>query len=464
MPEIDVILQAAHEASIRSLLTEGAGAEAAAYMLFGVADIQLDPWTAQPRRRCISHAFRPIEDRERISASQVHVTWSTDGYMRLLGDAVRQGLIPAIVHTHPGGLAAFSEQDSRNEAELARTAELKGAKGLISIVLGGNGQIAVRIWRGPAAVTGHLRVLHSGPTLALTRPNTLSSSDAFLDRQSRLFGEAGSAMVQAFRCGVAGGGGTGSGLLPLLMRLGVRQAVLWDKDHIDLTNLNRVHGSRHSDVVQCISKIDIHLRNVEEAGLGMHLVAMKSYAGDPETWDALRACDVIFCCTDDHAGRLFLNRFARFYGIPVIDVGLAMQRRPDGEYDLFSRVSTLVAGHPCLICGEFINSQRAREENLRRRDADAYERLKAEAYVLGEGNPSPAVVTFTTEAAAMAVNEWLAGVTRFRRDGMTPTRIRRFHAGDDRIPLIKSREGCIACDASSTLGIGDVEPFLDMVA
>lgn len=299
--------------------------------------------------------------------------------------------------------------------------------------------------------------------LSLTRPNLPPRSDAYLDRQARLFGEASSSMVQEFRCGIAGGGGTGSALLPLLMRLGIRQAAMWDKDHIDLTNLNRVHGSRRSDVAQGMSKIEMHRRNVDEAGLGMDLVTLSAYAGDPETWDALKACDVIFCCTDDHAGRLFLNRFARFYGIPVIDVGLAMQRRHDGEYDLFARVSTLVAGHPCLICGEFINSRRAREENLRRRDLAAYERLKAEAYVLGEGDPSPAVVTFTTEAAAMAVNEWLAGVTRFRTTGMTPTRIRRFHAGDDRIPMIRSRGGCVACDEPSTLGIGDVEPFLDMV-
>lgn len=463
MQNVDLILQAPHEALIRSLLLEGTGSEAAAYMLFGIAEVARDPWTNNPRSRCVSHAFKPIEDGALVSASQVHVTWATDGYMNLLGEAVRRKLIPAIVHTHPGGVAQFSPQDDWNEAELARTAEIKGVKGLVSIVVAGNGQIAARLWRGPGNVTDSLRILHSGPMLSLTRPASTVKPDAFLDRQVRLFGDAGSSAIQAFRCGIAGGGGTGSALLPLLMRLGVRQAVLFDKDHIDLTNLNRVHGSRCSDVDSGITKNEMHRRNVDETGLGMHLVTIDAFAGDPETWGALRACDIVFCCTDDHAGRLFLNRFARFYGIPVIDVGLAMQRRPDGEYDLFARTSTLVAGHPCLVCGEFINSVRAREENLRRRDQTAYERLKAEAYVLGEGDPSPAVVTFTTEAAAMAVNEWLAAATGFRRGGMIPTRIRRFHAGDDRIPLVQSRQGCQTCDAPETLGIGDVEPFLDMV-
>lgn len=166
----------------------------------------------------------------------------------------------------------------------------------------------------------------------------------------------------------------------------------------------------------------------------------------------------------DHAGRLFLNRFTRFYGIPVIDVGLAMQRRTDTAYDLFARVSTLVPGHPCLLCGGYVDPPRAREEVIRRDDPDAYERLKEEAYVLGEGDPSPAVVTFTTEAAAMAVNEWLAGVTGLAgAAGMVPTRMRRFHARDERRPLVEVRSDCPCCDAAQTLGRGDVQPFLDMV-
>ena len=167
----------------------------------------------------------------------------------------------------------------------------------------------------------------------------------------------------------------------------------------------------------------------------------------------------------DHAGRLFLNRFARFYGIPVIDVGLAMQRRTDTAYDLFARVSTLVPGHPCLLCGGYVDPRRAREEAMRRDDPDAYERLKEEAYVLGEGDPSPAVVTFTTEAAAMAVNEWLAGVTGLAGEaGMVPTRMRRFHARDERRPFVEPRPDCPCCSQAATLGRGDMQPFLDMVS
>jgi molybdopterin/thiamine biosynthesis adenylyltransferase len=462
IPDIDLILIEPHEAAVRSLLDEGAGVEAAGYLLFGVADIAADPWTGNPRRRFISHAFHAIDATARVSASSTHVTWTTDGFMRLLGESVDKGLVPAIVHTHPDGEAAFSVQDDRNEAELARTAEIKGALGLISIVISGDGAVAARFWQGSDRVTNLLRVFHSGARLSISC-GVGFDAPAYLDRQIRLFGENTTDMIRQIRCGIAGGGATGSATLPLLMRLGVQNAVMFDRDLVELTNLNRLHGACMRDADECAKKIDVHHRMTVETGLGINLVTMDAWAGDPETWDALKACDVIFSCTDDHAGRLFLNRFARYYGIPVIDMGLAIQRRMDGNYDLFGRVSTLVAGHPCLLCSGHIDPRRAREEKLQRHDPEGYERLKAEAYVLGEGNPSPAVVTFTSETAAMAVNELLVGITNYRPGGMAATHTRRFHAGDDRFSHTSISQGCPACGRLETLGRGDIDPFLDMV-
>lgn len=463
MAALDLILLDPHEAQIRSLLTAGAGSERSAYMLFGIADIQVDPWTHQPRRRLVSHHFQAINGNDLVSASARHVTWQTDGFMHLLNEAKVKGLVPALVHTHPEGQAKFSEQDDRNEAELARTALLKGMPGLISVVIAGNGDIAARIWTQTEKAEDIGRILHVGPRLHLS--GLRGTPADFLDRQIRLFGKEASRQVAGFRCGIAGGGATGSAVLPLLLRLGVQEAVQFDKDIVDETNLNRLHGARRSDVDAKLPKTAIHARTVEESGLGMTLVSVDAWAGHPGTWDALKACDVIFCCTDDHAGRLFLNRFARFYGIPVIDVGLAMQRRTNKAYDLFARVSTLVPGHPCLLCGGYVDPRRAREEAMRRDDPAAYERLKEEAYVLGEGDPSPAVVTFTTEAAAMAVNEWLAGVTGLAGEaGLVATRMRRFHARDERRPFVESQPDCPCCNQPATLGRADKQPFLDVVS
>ena len=84
---------------------------------------------------------------------------------------------------------------------------------------------------------------------------------------------------------------------------------------------------------------------------------------------------------------------------------ISVKNDPPEIQDLQGRISYLFPGSDCLLTKGVINTDLAYSENLKRNSPDRYESLKEEAYVLGEGDPSPAVVTFTTEAAAMAVNE-----------------------------------------------------------
>lgn len=104
---LDITLLTSHEAALRALLYREDGSEAAAYVLFGKAEINEDPWSKQSRIRLISHEVVPILPDEVISSSSVHVTWSTKGFMRLLGIAQERNLIPALVHTHPRAGAFF---------------------------------------------------------------------------------------------------------------------------------------------------------------------------------------------------------------------------------------------------------------------------------------------------------------------------------------------------------------------
>ena len=52
---LDIILLESHEAALRALLHRENGTEAAAYVLFGKAEIAADPWCKQARIRLISH-------------------------------------------------------------------------------------------------------------------------------------------------------------------------------------------------------------------------------------------------------------------------------------------------------------------------------------------------------------------------------------------------------------------------
>lgn len=462
---LDIILLESHEATLRALLHRENGSEAAAYVLFGKAEIVADPWSNQPRTRLISHEVVPITSDEMVSSSSTHVTWSTQGFMRLLGLAQHRNLIPGLVHTHPGANAFFSDQDDRNEAELARTTFNKGAQGLASMVFGQHDAIAGRLWTSANASTQASSISIVGSQIKIWREDAGQEDTAFLARQAALFGKEFNPIVRALRVGVIGCGGTGSAVVSLLTRLGVGHLALMDKDTIDTTNLNRVHGSRAADVPSKLPKVDILAREIEAFGLGNRVVTRRAWVGDPSLRDVLRSCDVLFGCTDDNQGRLTLNRLAHFYGIPLIDVGLRMRSAKSGvEYDMTGRVTTIRPGNPCLMCLGVVSAQRAAAEGLQRSDPMEFERRKAEAYVEGGGDPAPAVVTFTTSIACAAVDELIQGLTGFRGPGgMAHNRIRRFDRVEDRTMTCRPVHTCPVCGTEATWGRGDMNPFLGVI-
>ena len=175
-------------------------------------------------------------------------------------------------------------------------------------------------------------------------------------------------------------------------------------------------------------KVEVLAREIAGMALGTRVVPLQAWVGDPEARDALKSCDIIFGCTDDHDGRLLLNRLAYFYLVPVIDLGLAIEAMPDGGMkDLTGRVTLLGPGAPCLLCRQVIDAVTARDESLRRQHPEEYERRKREGYIRGGGDPAPAVVTFTTATACLAVDELLQALTQFRGpNGSVWQRVRRF--------------------------------------
>lgn len=132
--------------------------------------------------------------------------------------------------------------------------------------------------------------------------------------------------------------------------------------------------------------------------------------------------------------------------------------------DISARVTTLMPPEACLLCRGAVDLEIAREEDLRRRDPDEYERSKREAYVRGAGNPNPAVVTFATETACMAVNELLNRLVGFRKKNMGAEIRRRFLFSEDRATGGKPRHACPICGTREVWGLGDCDPFLDIVS
>lgn len=446
--------------------------ERAAYLLCNKAEVRHDPWDRCPHTTYICSKVIPVPDEHILESTPNVVTWKTASFVAALREAEASDQVVAVVHNHPSGMAWFSEQDNANEPDLVQLAVNRNGFGtrVLSVILTADGQLCGRVWLNPrpgsSVAMRNIRIVGSRLDLHYVSRGTGADQPAF-QRQALAFGQALNQDLKKLRVTIVGCGGTGSAVAMLLARLGVGQIALIDNDIVDQTNLNRLHGARQADADAMFPKVQVVARAITELGLGVRVVTFESWVGDPDCRDVLKASDVIFGCTDDHSGRLFINRLAYFYLIPVIDIGLAIQAE-DGQPPrlncLDGRVTVLTPGGVCLLCRDVIIPSVAASEALRRADPQEYERRKAEAYVVGEGNPSPAVVTFTTELACMAVNELLHRLQGFRgADGSASNRVRKFHLVEDRRPGHKSRPHCPICASNSFWGRGDMNPFLGMV-
>lgn len=462
-------IQERHYQHLQEFLLPESGHERAAYLLCSVVNIESDLWTAEPSQRFISYEVVPVLEEEILSSSSQHVTWGTQSFVNVLKRAQERELTVALVHSHPGGLTAFSDQDDANEPDLVEVMQHRnGTASLLSLVLTPNKQFVGRLWASSTAWVPLNLIRVVGEAIHLHYPKRgQGQSSPILQRQALAFGEVLNQDLAQLRIGVVGVGGTGSAVAMFLPRLGVRQIAVFDKDTVDCSNLNRLHGATVEDAETQRLKVEVIARSLHQLGLDVQVQTYQAWIGDPVCRNALKSCDVIFGCTDDHAGRLLLNRFAYYYSTPVIDLGLAIevsQAQPPEIQALDGRVTVLQPGYPCLLCRGIINPAIARDQALKQQNPEEYERRKLEAYVLGEGNPSPSVVLFTTDVASMGLQELLHRLQGFRGiNGAIAQRVRKFRFTEDRRQGATHNPCCPVCGVTEHWGRGDVEPFLGQV-
>ena len=85
----------------------------------------------------------------------------------------------------------------------------------------------------------------------------------------------------------------------------------------------------------------------------------------------LRDCDLVFGCTDNHLSRAMLNRFARQYLVPVVDMGVRLDARAGKVTAVGGRTTLVGAGLACLRCSGHINARTGRAESLPRQSGSS---------------------------------------------------------------------------------------------
>ena len=430
---------------------------------------QVDPWAGVLEERALVQKIVEVEETAFLERTPVSMTWTTDALFHLAKRAMSKDLAICIAHSHPSGGLYFSPSDDESDRESFNIVftRMETYRSHFSLVMDDKGDVIVRAY-GPD-LKPHpvelIRVMGDGFRFFYKdRGNGLPGEE--FDRHVRAFGSESVQDLSQLRIGIVGCGGTGSAVANLLARLAPIRLVLIDNDIVDHSNLNRLHFSKRSDAILGRYKVDVVAESVAEIGLVQSVIPLRKSVENTECRDALRACDVIFGCTDDHQGRNLLNRLAHFYLIPVIDLGLLIEPNKYGGYDSFDgRVTVVQPGRPCQVCRQLISLQMMQEESMRRNDPQVFEQHRRAGYITGGEDPNPVVVTFTSEVASMAVNELLHRLTGFRGlNGQCSERVRRLDwvKEADSVPGGISQPDCPLCGVRKFDGRGDMTPFLNM--
>lgn len=285
----------------------------------------------------------------------------------------------------------------------------------------GRRSVAADIWMpdGSRRKLGEYRII--GPTIRrlYSEPEVVPETGPAYDRQIRMFGAAGQAVLAKSKVAVVGLGGVGSLVAEYLARLGVGHLVLIDPDPIEDTNLSRVVGATAVDVETGMLKTQIAVRHARELANDAILDAIPEDVAKSSVAEILCNCDFVFLAADSMRARLLVNAVVHQYLIPAVQIGAKIRPTISGAIeDAMSAIRHLRPRHGCLWCNGLIDPGQLAIE------AKTDEERKEQAY--GVQEPNPSVITLNAVAAAHAVNDFLFDFLDLRPEAMAPV-YQHFH-------------------------------------
>ena len=400
----------------------------------------------------------------------------TRGYRALRAEFVRDRAIHArdqklayvAVHNHGGvGVVRFSSVDLASH-QLGYPALLDIMRGQpVGALVFARDAVAGDIWwtGGSRSALSSLTVV--GQSIRRMYPAELPQprrSGARYDRQARMFGDAGQAILRSLRVGIIGAGGVGMLLVEYLSRLGVGEIVVADPERVDVTNLPRLPGARRGDarvwladprwpaalrrlgMRRATPKVSLAERVASEASPTTRVEAIMGDIRDPEVAQRFIDSDYLFLAADGDGARLVFNALVHQYLIPGVQIGskVRVDSATGAVVDVHSVVRPVWPESGCLRCNGLISPARLAEESL------SVGERRAQRYVDEPGIAAPSVITLNATAASHAANDFLFAVTGLTEAGTTSAYMRfRPTVRDVRLDQPRIDPACTEC------GLGD---------
>lgn len=311
------------------------------------------------------------------------------------------------VHTHPfaNDKVSFSGYDDSNDPPLMSNLYDLEPSGVFGSMVAGSSSLMGRVWLPNASPLPLEEMISVGESIRVFPLNGVSSIDvpkpaAIFDRSLALTNAGVLSVLSKWRVGVVGASGTGSLVIELLLRAGVGEIVIFEFDHSDRTNLNRVLHMRRSDADARRPKSERAAEVIGESGLPTRVTIIPGGdIRDAPVANELRGCDLLFGCVDRDWPRLILCEAAYQYLIPLIDLGTEIGLNSSEVQSLDTRVSYIAPGRACLVCAGIVRRERLALEGHSDEELD---RIMDMGYNEEFRISSPAVMELNMRAAAQA--------------------------------------------------------------
>ena len=217
------------------------------------------------------------------------------------------------------------------------------------------------------------------------------SSFTTSSRRARLaaaWGKQAEERLQRSTVAVIGAGGTGSAAIEVLARAGVGHLIVVDPDHIEHSNLERVHGSRPEHAAGAVKKVAVAREHVSSIAPECRVTGIVGSLPHPTVIDLVLQADAILGCTDQQHSRLALSDLAVRYLVPVLDVGVAMESKPERVTGQIVQLLRFQSHYACLLCRGSIDGARLAQELMSPVEREQRQRAAADAEQRGD-NPDP---------------------------------------------------------------------------
>lgn len=286
---------------------------------------------------------------------------------RVLATMEAEELGIGVIHSHPQGCAPFpSRSDDDMDSYFAEEFERFGnGRPYASLIVSRNadrelsftGRVFDKgVWFSvnECLVVGEFCLRQAARRTAFPSA-TISGSETEASTQERLAQLLGADAPNRLRrsvIGVVGCSGTGSPSIHLLTRAEIGELVFVDPGQFKLSNHQRNHASRHSDLSAnpAPTKAALAARLVREISPSTKVTAFVGDLLDEVVLDELLRCDLILGCTDSNYARAALGDIATHYLVPVLDLAVQMRAENGILREQLGEIALYAPGLPCPWC------------------------------------------------------------------------------------------------------------------